>query len=223
METPQFQTQDDWGVGTGISPIPQWQLAARTAANGQDPAIHDPDVDPAIRHLLACLRSIFHSSEFRPLTSTELHDLTGFVLHRLLLLPSLAIAEPKQAARSECLRYGAALYMLEIHGTTYYSHAQLANNIMTKLAAHLKTLTEANEHHALGLWAITVGMVAAVDPIHRRLFIDAAFATASALRLQSWGGVLIHLRSILWVEVPQVERFRQEWDNILQNMTSQVH
>ncbi|KAF4974219.1 hypothetical protein FZEAL_8857 [Fusarium zealandicum] len=100
---PQFPLQDDFGYGDGIAPIPQWSLAS-TGLNPQDTTLDGTDIDPALGDIFSRLRSIFHQPGASQLTDTELHDLTCFVVHKLLLLPPVSPMESRQSAISECLR-----------------------------------------------------------------------------------------------------------------------
>lgn len=212
MEAPQFPTKDDSGRGDGISAIPQWQLAS-TDAETQDWTFDNLNITPAISNILSRLRTILHQSWHSSLTNTQLHDLTCFVVHRLLLLPPFMDANPLRSAASECLRYATALYMLIIHGTTYYSHVGLANAIILQLKCNLATLLRTDYiHDPLGIWAISVGMVTSVGTTDHPWFTDQACAAAAALGLSTWEDVLTHLQSILWVRVPQEELFHQEWE-----------
>ncbi|TVY89827.1 hypothetical protein LAWI1_G005890 [Lachnellula willkommii] len=214
---PQFQTQDDFGFGSGIGSIPQWQLAGLDSENM---ALADLDVDPAMSNIISRLRIIFHEPRFSRLTSTELHDLTCYVSHKLLLLPPLSPANPIRSAISECLRYALALYMLILHGTTYYSHADLASTIMIYLKTHLEALARMNYVHGpLGTWAISMGMVAGVGTKDHQWFMDQARMAKIAFGLQTWEDVLVSLENILWIRTEQPELFRQKWREILKVTT----
>ncbi|KAF3062975.1 hypothetical protein CFAM422_010526 [Trichoderma lentiforme] len=214
MEAPQFPIKDDSGYGDGISAIPQWQLVSADAET-QDANLDKLNLTSAMSNILSRLRNIFHHSWHSSLTNAQLHDLTCFVMHKLLLLPPCldADANPVLSAASECLRYATALYMLILHGTTYYSHVGLANAIILQLKGHLTALLR-NDHirDPLGIWAISVGMVATVGTRNHEWFTDQASMAAAALGLKTWEVVLTHLQSILWVRVPQEELFRQEWE-----------
>ncbi|PTB65062.1 hypothetical protein BBK36DRAFT_1121534 [Trichoderma citrinoviride] len=238
MESPQFPTKDDAGDGDGISAIPQWQLASADA-EGQhetlDTSLDTLKITPPMINILSRLRRILHLTWHSSLDNTQLHDLTCFVVHRLLLLPPLtdtnadADTNPVQLAASECLRYAIALYMLIIHGTTYYSHAGLANAILRQLRYHLVVLQAAAVasttdyiHGPLDIWVISVGMVAtASNGLERdhEWFMDQACASAAALGLSKWDDVVSHLQVILWARMPQEELFRQEWERAFVKMS----
>lgn len=235
MEAPQFPTKDAAGDGDGISAIPQWQLAS-IDAESQGGTLGALDFTPTMNDILSRLRRILHHSLHSSLTNTQLHDLTCFVVHRLLLLPPFtetitdADANPSRLAASECLRYATALYMLIIHGTTYYSHVGLANAIIRQLRYHLVALQEgtaatsitAHCHDSLEIWALSVGMVAsAVNGLLRdhEWFTDQALATAAALGVRKWDDVVSHLQAILWARMPQEELFRQEWERAFVKMS----
>lgn len=218
--SPQFQTQDDSGFGSGVGPIPQWQLASTDSA--QENSLEGLDLDPVMTNTLARLRNIFHDPRLAHLTNTELHDLTCFVMHRLLLLPLFSPANPKRSAVSECLRFALALYMLIIHGTTYYSHADLANRIMVHLKTNLKVLAWTNfVPDSVRLWVLSIGMEASNGTADGQWFIDQACTATVALSLHKWEDILSRLESILWIR-PQGEIFRQRWEEALMAMGSQV-
>lgn len=215
MEAPQFPIKDDSGHGDGISAIPQWQLAS-TDGETQDANLK-LNITPTMSNILSRLRNIFHHAWHSSLTNTQLHDLTCFVMHKLLLLPPFldADANQVQSAASESLRYATALYMLILHGTTYYSHVGLANAITLQLKCHLAALLRYDHiHDPLGIWVISVGLVATVGTRNHEWFTDQASVAAAALGLKTWEDVLTHLQSILWVRVPQEELFRQEWEEV---------
>ncbi|KAL6406993.1 hypothetical protein AUP68_09814 [Ilyonectria robusta] len=210
--TPQFQTQDDFGFGNGIGPILQWQLASTPSEKIFD----DLDIDPAVLDILIRLRNILHQPQLSRLTTTELHDLTCFVVHKLLLLPPLSPAMPKRAAISECLRYAMTLYMLAIHGTTYYSHAALASVIVFQLKSHLTTLAGTDYIYGpLGIWVLSIGMAATIGTMDHQCFKELAGSAATSVGLHSWEDILVRLESILWMRTRRDEVFRQGWEEIL--------
>lgn len=217
MGVPQFPIQDDSGVGAGLSPIAQWKLAsADTEFSGPHP--DDPDLDLAVGNVLNRLRSIFHQPRLSISTSAELHDLTCFVMHRLLLLPPVSASSPRRQAASECLRYSLALYMLIIHGATYYSHENLARSLAVQLKGHLAALAQADHpHDGFEIWFLSVGMVATVGTGEHGWFRSRALAAALHLELHTWEDVLVHLEGVLWTRArPHVEgSFRQTWKEAL--------
>jgi hypothetical protein len=220
MGTPQFPAKDDFGNGDGISPIPQWQLvAADIEAPGR--IFDDLHINPALSSILSHLKTIFQDPRHSNLTNTALHDLTCYVIHRLLLLPPLIDENPMQSAASECLRYAAALYMLIIHGTTYYSHAGLAHILILQLRYHLTVLAGTSYMHEPHIiWALFTGMVSTVGGEGHQWFLNEISAAAEALDLKSWEDVLVRLQSILWIRVPQEELFRQTWNEIFEVATN---
>ncbi|KPM36702.1 hypothetical protein AK830_g9841 [Neonectria ditissima] len=215
---PQFDTQDDGGFGGGIGPILQWQLAS-TNPDSQQRTLDELEVDPILSDILARLRNIFHEPQLSRLTSTELHDLTCFVVHRLLLLPPFLLADSKPSAISECLRYTTVLYMLIIHGTTYYSHTDLANSMIHQLKSHLQMLAQTRfVDGPLGVWILSIGMVAATRSADRQWFANQAYTAAMSLGLQTWEDVLMRLESIFWMRPQEGELFRQRWGKVLDVM-----
>ncbi len=88
------------------------------------------DIDPAIRDIFARFRSIVHQEYLSRLTNAELDDLACFAVRQAAASASAAsrqlhsISDVRRPSR-----LGLALYLLILHGTTYYSHADLANTI----------------------------------------------------------------------------------------------
>ncbi|KAI5458810.1 hypothetical protein BGZ63DRAFT_52493 [Mariannaea sp. PMI_226] len=222
MGAPQFQVADDSRRGDGISPTPQWQLACADS-DVQQGAHNDFDADPAITEILVYLRYIFQRTRLSHLTSTELHDLTCFVVHKLLLLPPLSPADRSRSAVSECLRYSSALYMLIIHGTTYYSHLGLAHNILLQLQSHLEALAQTEYFNgAVGIWVLSVCMETTMGMANCEWFIKQAFSVAIALGLQTWDDVVKQLNGILWLRTRHSVTLRQKWEEILATTKLQV-
>ncbi|UKZ97060.1 uncharacterized protein TrAFT101_011829 [Trichoderma asperellum] len=219
MGAPQFPAKDDFGHGDGISPIPQWQLVSADA-EAPDGIFDDLNINPALGSILSRLRTIFQDPRHSNLTNTALHDLTCYVIHRLLLLPPLIDENPMHSAASECLRYAAALYMLIIHGTTYYSHAGLAHILIFQLRYNLTVLAGTNymyEPHII--WALSVGMVSTIGREGHQWFLEQSSTVSETLNLTTWEDVLMRLHSILWIRVPQEELFRQTWKEVFEFVT----
>ncbi|ETS74551.1 hypothetical protein PFICI_13035 [Pestalotiopsis fici W106-1] len=217
---PQFLTQDDESGGAeGIGSIPQWRLAS-AFSDLPNRFLDNEDLDPTLRSIMRRLHTIFHQPrQMCPLTNLELHDLTCFVIHRLLLLPDFIGQDSKQSVTSECLRYALVLYLLIIHGTTYYSHHDLSNNLLLRLKGHLEALGKMEDTHGpLGLWIISVGMIASTNTAYRQWFTAQACIYAEALNLQTWADVLLRLDQILWIQSPQESLFRQKWQEIMKVM-----
>ncbi|KAL4965247.1 uncharacterized protein BDV14DRAFT_61379 [Aspergillus stella-maris] len=216
MGHPQFQTQDDTGVGDGIPLIPEWQSDMTTMDSGPYVlSILDMLVDVEVRNSLFRLRSAFKTASQVPLSSTRLHDLTCFVIHRLLL--HRADSEPGQPAPSpitECIRYATILYMLIIHGPTYYSHEVFTNNLISRLMSNLDILYSLPRcYESIDIWIIAIGLVASSDTRQYTWFVDKAMHIASSLQIRSWFDILTHIKGILWKETAQGECvFRPHWD-----------
>ena len=217
---PQFPTQDDSGLGNGVSTTPRWYLAS-AKSNTQAASFGDSDIYPAVADILRRLRHIFHGRPLPVLTSTELHDLTCFVLHKLLLLPVLSTNNDKYSAISECLRYAMALYMLIIHGTTYYSHAHLANSMLMQLKEHLGHLAETDYGCGpLQLWILSVGMVSAIGTRDCSWFTKESCSAAAFLGLQTWEDILAQLETVLWTRSEQTDLIMQVWQRALNAPTT---
>lgn len=218
MGYPQFGTQDDAGVGDGIPPIPEWQLSPTTT--GSDIShLSSVGVDCTVSNVLIRLRNVFHRAHYIPFPPTQLHDLTCFVVHRLLL--SAPNTETSRVLPIlECIRYAIVLYMLIIHGPTYYSHAVLLNAILTHFMEHFEQF-EAMPHESdsLDTWLLAIGMVASTGTPHYRWFVERASALAVLLQLQNWNDALVRIKSVLWLETLQGEDiFRSHWDAVLDSV-----
>ncbi|KAK9415615.1 putative Zn(2)-C6 fungal-type domain-containing protein [Seiridium unicorne] len=186
---PQFKVQDDSGSGEGIGPPLQWQLAS-TYPNPQATIVDDMGIDSAMSNILSRLRTIFHQPQSRQLTNMELHDLTSFILHRLLLLPPSFPADPRRCALSESLRHALVLYMLTIHGTTYYSHADLAKTMLAQLKTHLEALAKIDYVQSpLTVWILSVGMAASIGTPYRQWFMAQTCIATEALNLRTWNDI----------------------------------
>jgi hypothetical protein len=211
MGHPQFETQDDVGIGDGIPPIPEWQLDS-TSLHDDLSDLGSIDVDYAVRNVFIRLRNAFQRSQRIPFPTTRLHDLTCFVVHRLLLT-----ANPQSSPITECIRYGIILYMFITQGPTYYSHAVILNTIVTRFMEHLKQLELTPRlHDSLDVWFLAIGMVASAGTTHYQWFMERAQAMAVSLQLGSWDDILVCTKSILWLETLQGEdTFRPHWDAIL--------
>lgn len=220
--TPQFRTQSDLGQGTGIVPILQWQLAP-TSLKSQELATELSDIDPEISSIFGRLHFIFHRSELTDLSSTDLHDLTCFVIHKLLLLAPLSPRFSKQSALSECLRLAMVLYMLIIHGTTYYSHDDLSHAILVQLDRSLANLMQSDYvQGSLGLWVLSVGMAASPNESRLQDLARQASTFASTLNLCTWGDIMGHLESVLWVKTHRADSVRHMWEAILKDGANAV-
>ncbi|KAF5990556.1 hypothetical protein FBULB1_33 [Fusarium bulbicola] len=210
--SPQYAIQDDLGIGDGVGPTLQWLLAS-SFLEIQDPVVDALLLDRKIADILTRLRGTFHQPNALSLLGTELHDLTCFVVHKLLLIPPL-----RDSPQSECLRCAITLYMLIIHGTTYYTHTELANRIIQRLKGQLQPLagkTGSVFFGSLQIWVLSVTIVSATDPTDIQWLIYAAKIAANAMGLQSWDDVVVHLQNILWLETERAEVFRQQWEAIL--------
>ncbi|KAJ0160374.1 hypothetical protein CTA2_8087 [Colletotrichum tanaceti] len=97
---PQFDTQNDTGIGDGVPPPPEWQSDPAAPYEEQQQLAgwlgDDLETDPEVRNVLARLRGISRRANRVPLAPTRLHDLACFVIHRLLLLAVRLARRPLQ-------------------------------------------------------------------------------------------------------------------------------
>lgn len=213
MGHPQFEAQNDAGIGHGIPPIPEWQL---DSSNLHDdlPGLNGLDIDPEVRNVFMRLRSVFQRAQQIPFPSTRLHDLTCFVIHRLLLSALSATSQPSPL--TECLRYATILYMLIIQGPTYFSHAVIFNRTLNQFIGHLEQLQSTQRvDQSLDVWFLTVGMAASVGTPHYQWLMGKARATAASLEMAAWSDTLVYIKSVLWLETHQsISVFRPHWDAV---------
>jgi hypothetical protein len=209
---PQFETQDDAGVGHGIPPIPEWQRELPATLRADAPELGSLNAEDDVGNVFLRLRSVFRAGEQTPFSTTRLHDLACFVIHRLLL--SVPKAEPGPSPLAESVRYATVLYMFIIQGPTYFSHAVIFSQILNRLVGHIEEAEQMpNIHASLKAWLLSVGMVAAAGTPHYPRFVERAAAITKSLCLGSWGDALVHLKRILWLGTPHIEDlFRPHWE-----------
>ena len=212
---PQFFIHDKHHTDNSdaLWPIPQWHLTSTDLAMG-NLEFGGHDINPSLVNILARLRIIFHTSQ---LSTTEMHDLTSFVVHELL---SLQVSrcddhEDKGLAVSQCLQNGLVLYMLIIHGTTYYSHMHFASVFTRKLTSNIQALDLAGGSlESLKVWAISIGMVSSFLPSDREWFMLQARSARDSFSLTCWDDVVCHMRTILWLEKQPDNTFRSQWQEV---------
>ncbi|KAJ5297419.1 hypothetical protein N7508_007668 [Penicillium antarcticum] len=214
MGHPQFATQDDTGIGDGIPPIPEWQLGS-TALSENLYDISDLNIGEEVNNVFIRLRNVFQWAQQIPLTSTRLHDLTCFVVHRLLLsAPGTDTANSSPI--TERIRYAMILYMFLVQGPTYYSHAVIMNTIVTRLLGHLNQLESTHRvYDSLDIWVLSIGMVASTGTANYPWFMERAGVLSVSLRLDNCDDILFHIKRVLWLEILQGEKlFRPHWDTV---------
>ena len=215
MQTPQFLAQDEHGPVDGIAPILSWYQATNNINTSVPTVLHTPLLDPEIADVLCRLHNLFDSSQYN-LSSNNLHDLTCYVIHKLLLW------EPKlqtdsvmcDLTASSIVRHATVLYLLIIHGPTYFSHARLQYATALKLQAQMEYswLNMLFNHGALTLWLLSVGMVASDGIPEGQWFMSQAQKAAEALDLWTWDDVIVRLRGIVWLDSTAAEQlFQEKW------------
>ena len=213
---PQFDTQDDDGNGNGIPPIPEWHLHP-TTFNDKILGLYDPELDLPVRNVFARLQYVFRRAQRIPLSTTMLHDLACFVIHRLLLLAPDSADSPSSSPMTECVRHGIILYMFLIQGTTYFSHAVILNRLVARFMEQVRLL-ESTRHlcGSFDIWYLTVGMAASAGTEHYLFFLERSQALTTSLGLENWGDILSYIRSVIWLETPRSEHlFRAHWEALL--------
>lgn len=219
MGHPQFETQDDVGIGDGIPPIPEWQIDS-TAMCDDINSIIDTDVADEVMNVVVRLRNVFQRASRVPFPTTQLHDLTCFVVHRLLLSKT-DVYTVASSPITECIRYAIILYLFIVHGPTYYPHNVMLNAMVTKLIQSLEKL-ESTSHKtgSLDVWFATVGMVASAGTAHYPWFYEKARLIVASLHIESRHEIIDRVKSVLWLEAPQCEYiFSQQWEALANTET----
>ncbi|RHZ49504.1 Zn(II)2Cys6 transcription factor [Aspergillus thermomutatus] len=212
---PQFKTQDDLGIGDGIPPIPEWQLDT-TLLPDNISELSSLYIDYSVWNVFIRLLNAFQRMRYTPFTPARLHDLTCFVVHRLLF-SAPDMSSPHSSPVTESIRYAIILYMFTIQGPTYYSHAVILNMIVARFMEQLTRLySTPHVPGSLDLWLISNGLVASSGTPLYQWFMERARALAAELQLTSWDDVLVRIKCILWLETTHAEGiFRRHWDVIL--------
>ncbi|KAI9150299.1 hypothetical protein HJFPF1_10058 [Paramyrothecium foliicola] len=217
---PRFSTQDDKGVGDGIPPIAEWQ-ADHQLLDKEVVDIIGCDVDQEVLNVLTRLRRIFQRAELTPIQPTQLHDLTCFIVHRLLPTRE-GEAMNEQTLITECIRDAILLFMFVTQGPTYYSHTVILDTIIARQMANINLLDSGKcERNSLDVWFVAIGLVAAVESLQYQWWIERATSIALQLGIGSWLEVLCHIKSILWLQTPHGEKsFQIHWDPMLRALSS---
>ncbi|KAL3451140.1 hypothetical protein BJX65DRAFT_269029 [Aspergillus insuetus] len=245
MGHPQFNTQDDHGIGDGIPIVPEWQMDLTSSSSpsltsshlNDSLPINELDIDPTVKNILLRLRTAFDRAQHTGFPPTRLHDLTCFVIHRLLLSAPLSTspscpatqAQTEPCPATESVRYAIILYMFIIHGPTYYSHAVIMDAIVGRFIGSLtapdldavnQTQDSSSCSNSLDVWCTAIGLVASAGTSSYSWFLQRAQSFTnipeSYSQLHTWADVLAHIRSILWMDTPQAEGiFRPHWDALL--------
>jgi hypothetical protein len=218
MQTPQFDTQNDPSVGDGIHSIPQW-LGVSTPPGDVPSRVNERDLDPEIRDVLFRLGHVFHASQPHGLSTTDLHDLTCFVLHKLLAWSPQAeqFSSSESVTTSQCVRYAVVIYMLMIHGPAYFSHKYLQATLVSELQGHLGGILDSLMvcHRPLALWMLLVGVVASHGTSEYYWFTTQVKILVELLQLYDWEDVVSCLEEVLWFKTKRAERlFQSRWEEM---------
>lgn len=204
MGHPQFETQDDFGIGDGIPPIPEWQIEPTFICND---LYENVDVDgfDEVLNVFMRLRNVFQRANRGFLPNTHLHDLTCFVVHRLLL-STTNTSIPESSPITECIRYTIILYLFIVQGPIYYPHEVMVNTMVAKLQESLEQRMHASqEPQPLDAWLLAVGTVASAGTSQYEWFAKNGATTADSLHIKSAQEFLNRIKDVLWLEKPQVE------------------
>lgn len=206
-----------------MEPPRQWTQAASSTYDQRQHPFHNVDMDLKTRKNLLILNHILHNSNTTNLPTADLHDLACFVLHRLLAsIPVEHVSATPSSLVTNSAQYAAALYMLVLHGPTYFSHAFLQHKLIAKLQSHLEALdsTSTPQPDTLLLWLVSVGLVASQGTPEAEWFINQASSLAGSLQLFTWSSILSSLKSILWLDRPHAAlMFQNCWEDIFSTHT----
>ncbi|EAQ86139.1 hypothetical protein CHGG_07392 [Chaetomium globosum CBS 148.51] len=209
-----------WALDTASPPTPEWQLSLN-ATHEAPPELTLLEIDEDVKEVFIRLRSVFQRAQQTPFTSTRLHDLAGFVIHRLL--PSAQDMANETEPLTECARYAIILYMFIMQGPTYFTHVVIFNQILGRFAGHLQRRGHdaQDTQDPINVWFLAVGMVASTGTPHYAWFRDTARAIAVPLQLRTWDDASNHIKNMLWLETRQGEGiFRPHWDAIFDGTDS---
>ncbi|KAJ8112144.1 hypothetical protein OPT61_g5422 [Boeremia exigua] len=214
-QTPQFSTQNDDGSDEAIAPIPQWHQATGDVYDLNPVLLKIPLLEADITDILCRLHSLFDSDQ-HTLSSNDLHDLTCYAVHRLLLWSPQPQSDgfPCDLAASGIVRHALVLYLLIIHGPTYFSHARLQYATALKLQAQMEYswFNMLLNHGSLALWLFSIGMIASEGTPEGQWFVNQARTACEILKLQTWDDVVLRLREIVWLDSrAATHSFRQKW------------
>ncbi|KAL1604894.1 hypothetical protein SLS60_004434 [Paraconiothyrium brasiliense] len=212
MRQPQFSAQDDFGTGSGIPPIPEWQLDSFATAEDAW-YLSEGTCDATTRNVFKRLQNVFRQVNNSSLPPTRLHDLASFVIHRLLsATPALQTDLP--ASISECIRYALISYMFIVQGPTYYSHAVILQDIVNRYIIHLEQIeSDFRVYGAMYVWLHAIGLVAATGTPSYQWFASRTRTVAASMALTGWEDVFARIESVLWLDIPHGESmFRPHWD-----------
>jgi hypothetical protein len=219
QQSPQFATRDDVAGREGITPPPQWHESASNDSHAELPILASTGLDPLIGDTLSRLHCLFQKPEGFDLTTTDFHDLTCFVLHRLLDDTTSPIDDTRLPAslESEAIRYAIVLYLLMVHGPTYFSHVRLQYTTTLKLKALLEQwiLAPPSDRESLWIWVLSIGMAASDGTPEYHYFTTHAHKASTALGISAWETALPHHKAVLWLENVVTDRlFRRHWEAV---------
>lgn len=179
---PQFETQDDFGRGHGIPPIPEWCMGMTTiAVSMTELRIDDMIIEKEVQNVFNRLRNIFQSARQSPLAPTRLHELTSFAIHRLL---SSSDANSPPSPGNECVRLGTILYMFTMQGQAYFPHTVMVNDIAKRFHRSLVSLENTPyRSDSLEIWCVSIGMVVSTVACEKEWFLGRARGWAESLPL----------------------------------------
>lgn len=211
MKQPQFEVQDDFGRGSGIPPIPEWQLNSFTA-NEEVWYPNEDRCDILTMNVFLRLRHVFHQANSVPLTPSNLHDLASFVIHRLLS-PAPGAQTAPSTPYSDSIRYAIVSYMFSIQGPTYYPHGAILQDIMTQYIANLDKLESSfHTYDVLDVWLQAIGLVGTAGTADYQWFSSRIKTLTTSLSLKTWEDVFKCIKRVLWLDSPNSEAmFSAHW------------
>lgn len=89
--------------------------------------------------------------------------------------------------------------------------------IVTKLITSIANLDSISRFPvSIDVWFLAIGLVASSNTPNYQWFSERAQTIVDPLQIQRWDDVVMHVKTVLWLETPQAEAvFRTHWDAIL--------
>ncbi|KAG4431697.1 hypothetical protein IFR05_012821 [Cadophora sp. M221] len=169
----------------------------------------------AIRELRVMTNN-FTNPEYIGWPAKPTPTLCSNILIRLLSIPIPRDQGPYVSCVSECMRLAAVMLCFLPFKNDYPSPELMINVQLHKLKANLETMLEIGQQdHPLLPWILISGGIFAQQP-ERGWFIGQILSVSSDLGIYSWGEMLKHLLSVIYIEYFCEIPFRQLWEEVVQ-------
>ncbi|KAG9246865.1 hypothetical protein BJ878DRAFT_250331 [Calycina marina] len=216
-QSPQFDRDEDFENVHGINPLPTQHLSTEMMSLVMLSDLIDMDLDMELKEVIINIRIVFRHSQLSttPLSTVELQDLVGFVLHSILRLPHSDHA----ATLTECVRAALAIYMILLHGSTYYSHTAMLATIVLQLQRQLDGFLPTSAiPDALHIWLCSMGLVGSMGMDTHNWFAEKCLAASAVIIGIKWSAVIALLEEVVWLPDTMCDTmFHQAWLSILES------